>query len=138
MGFIDKFEEGLDTTIGQVGVHLSGGETQKIAIARALLKKPKILLLDEPTSAIDAESSRHIMNALGGLRGFMSIIIVDHSVNSADLADNAITINNGVIVDTANKTMVKELYNGSYLAFSKYSRGCTLLNNLSIAITYIL
>jgi hypothetical protein len=96
-----------------------------------LRKKPKILLLDEPTSAIDAESSKRILNALKGLRKFMSIIIVDHSINSVDLADNVITINNGVIVDKINKTIVKELYNGSYLAYSQDSLGYTLLNKLN-------
>jgi hypothetical protein len=110
-------------------VHLSGGEAQKIAIARALLKKPKILLLDEPTSAIDTESAKHIMNALNGLSNSMTIIIVDHSINSVVQADNIITMNDGVVVDNTRKTMVKELYNGSYLIYSQENSSYTLLNH---------
>ena len=135
VGLINKYEKGLDTAIGQVGVHLSGGESQKIALARALLKKPKILLLDEPTSAIDAESSKRIMNTLKGLRKFMSIILVDHNVNSLDLADNVITINNGVVVDNMNKTIVKELYNGLYLAYSQDNFNYVLLCNRNVDIS---
>ena len=127
--FINKLEKGLSTIVGQGGVHLSGGEVQKIAIARALLKKPKILLLDEPTSAIDTESAKHIMNALNGLRKSMTIIIVDHSINSVVQADNIITINDGVVVDTKRETMVKELYNGSYLIYSQDNSSYTLLNH---------
>ena len=127
--FINKFGKGLSTIVGQGGVHLSGGEVQKIAIARALLKKPKILLLDEPTSAIDTESAKHIMNALNSLRKSMTIIIVDHSINSVVQADNIITINDGVVVDTKSRTMVKELYNGSYLVYSQDNSRYTLLNH---------
>ena len=127
--FINKFEKGLSTIVGQGGVHLSGGEVQKIAIARALLKKPKILLLDEPTSAIDTESAKHIMNTLNSLRKSMTIVVVDHSINSVVQADNVITINDGVVVDTKSRTMVKELYNGSYLAYSQDNFSYTLLNH---------
>ena len=134
IGLVNKFEKGLDTTIGQAGVHLSGGEIQKIAIARALLKKPKILLLDEPTSAIDAESSKRIMNTIKGLRKYMSIILIDHKINSVDLADNVITIHNGVVVDNINKTIVKELYNGVYLAYSLDNSNYALLNNGNVNI----
>ena len=66
--FIRIFKKGLDTVIGQRGVKLSEGEVQRIAIARALLKKSKILLLDEPSSAIDPESSAPIINTLHRLK----------------------------------------------------------------------
>jgi ABC-type multidrug transport system fused ATPase/permease subunit len=135
--FINKFEKGLSTIVGQGGVHLSGGEVQKIAIARALLKKPKILLLDEPTSAIDTESAKHIMNTLNSLKKSMTIIIVDHSINSVVQADNIITINDGFVVDNTRKTMAKELYNGSYLIYDQEDSSYTLLNHNQPNITNI-
>jgi ABC-type multidrug transport system fused ATPase/permease subunit len=74
--FINKFEKGLDTVIGKGGIYLSVGEAQRIAIARALLKKAKILLLDEPSSAIDPESAKSIMNTLYKLKKDMTIVLV--------------------------------------------------------------
>jgi ABC-type multidrug transport system fused ATPase/permease subunit len=74
--FINKFEKGLDTVIGKGGIYLSVGEAQRIAIARALLKKAKILLLDEPSSAIDPESAKSIMNTLYKLKKEMTIVLV--------------------------------------------------------------
>ena len=62
--FIKKFDKGLDTTVGQGGIHLSAGEIQKIALARALLKRPKILLLDEPISSVDPDSAKLIRSKL--------------------------------------------------------------------------
>ena len=73
--FINKFEKGLDTVIGKGGIYLSVGEAQRIAIARALLKKAKILLLDEPSSAIDPESAKSIMNTLYKLKKEMTIVL---------------------------------------------------------------
>ena len=74
--FINKFEKGLDTVIGKGGIYLSVGEAQRIAIARALLKKAKILLLDEPSSAIDPESAKSVMNTLYKLKKEMTIVLV--------------------------------------------------------------
>ena len=78
--FINKFEKGLDTVIGKGGIiYLSVGEAQRIAIARALLKKAKILLLDEPSSAIDPESAKSIMNTLHKLKKEMTIVLVAYT-----------------------------------------------------------
>ena len=116
--FINKFDKGLDTKVGQSGIHLSGGEIQKIALARALLKRPKILLLDEPISSIDRNSAKMIKNMLIELKSKMSIVIIDHSSNSVDFADKIIAINNGIVVDIKRRDMVKILENGSYIGYS--------------------
>ena len=84
--FIRKFKKGLDTVIGQRGVKLSEGEVQRIAIARALLKKSKILLLDEPSSAIDPESTASIINTLHRLKKDMTIVLVNHNREASMLS----------------------------------------------------
>ena len=110
--FINNFENGLNTVIGQSGITLSGGEIQRIAIARALLKKAKILILDEPTSAIDVESARSIISTLNQLKKDLTIVIVAHNIDSTYDIDNIITIDKGKIVDIFERTNVhKDLDN---------------------------
>ena len=100
--FINNFDNGLDTTIGPGGIHLSGGHIQRIALARALLKKPKILLLDEPTSALDSESAKSIMTTLHRLKNVMTIIIVTHSPEIFTKADDLIVIDNKKVMKAQN------------------------------------
>ena len=110
--FISKFKNGLYTVIGQGGITLSGGEIQRIAIARALLKKAKILILDEPTSAIDAESARSIIETLNHLKRDLTLVIVAHNIDSTYDTDNIITIDKGKVVDIFERTTVhKDLDN---------------------------
>jgi ABC-type multidrug transport system fused ATPase/permease subunit len=100
--FIKNFDNGLDTTIGPGGIHLSGGHIQRIALARALLKKPKILLLDEPTSALDSESAKSIMTTLHRLKKVMTILIVTHSPEIFTKADDLIVIENKKVMKPQN------------------------------------
>ncbi|MGI9010697.1 MAG: ABC transporter ATP-binding protein [Nitrososphaeraceae archaeon] len=112
LNFIRKFENGLSTVIGQGATTLSGGEIQRIAIARALLKKARILVLDEPTSAIDAESARSIISTLNRLKKDLTIVIVAHNIDSTYDIDNIITIDNGRIIDVFERTSIhKDLNN---------------------------
>ena len=104
--FINNFDNGFDTTIGPGGIHLSGGHIQRIALARALLKKPKILLLDEPTSALDSESAKSIMTTLNRLKNIMTIIIVTHSPEIFTKADNLIVIDNKKVIETENHLII--------------------------------
>ena len=106
--FINKFDNGLNTVIGQGGISLAGGEIQRIAIARALLKKAKILILDEPISAIDTESARSIISTLNRLKKDLTIVIVAHNIDSTYDIDNIITIDNGKIVDVFEKTHIHQ------------------------------
>ena len=77
-GFVRATEHGLDTMMGDQGIRLSGGQRQRIALARALLRKPDILLLDEPSSALDVESENAIRATLGHLHGRITIVVVSH------------------------------------------------------------
>ncbi len=86
--FIRTLDDGLDTLVGEKGKRLSGGQRQKIIIARALVHSPKILLLDEPTSSLDHESASHIIDLLKGLSSSLTIIVASHDKQLIDRADN--------------------------------------------------
>ena len=95
---VDRLPEGLDTRVGPGGHWLSGGERQRIGIARALLKKPGLLVLDEPTAALDTETQSKLMDALGKLEHEMSVVLITHRPELLKLADRVIEIENGRIV----------------------------------------
>lgn len=96
--FIEGLEEGFDTLLGQGGIVLSGGQINRIAIARALLRKPKILLLDEPASGLDAEAEAELLRALRALKGKMTIVVAGHSPRAIQNADRVIVIDEGKVV----------------------------------------
>lgn len=96
--FIMELPYGYKTMIGEHGVELSGGEKQRISIARALLKKAPILLLDEPTSALDHESEQTIIKNLQELRNKMTIIVISHRPNTLSCADQILVLDNGNII----------------------------------------
>ncbi len=94
-----RLPEGLDTRAGPGGRWLSGGERQRIGIARALLRKPGFLVLDEPTAALDTDTQAKLMEALEGLEHTMSVVLITHRPELLKLADRVIEIEDGVIVD---------------------------------------
>lgn len=96
--FISRLDERLQTVIGRGGVSLSGGEAQRLAIARALLARPRVLLLDEPTSALDAESETVVMDTLCRLRKTMTIVIVGHRRETVRRADTIVVVERGRVV----------------------------------------
>lgn len=96
--FVRKLPQGLDTVIGDRGVRLSGGERQRIVLARAILRKPSILVLDEATSALDTENEARIQEALERLKGKMTIIIIAHRLSTIRNADQVIVLNQGKII----------------------------------------
>ncbi|MBT8316552.1 MAG: ABC transporter ATP-binding protein [Lutibacter sp.] len=97
--FTDRFEEGLDTVIGERGVKLSGGQRQRISIARALLANPKIIILDEATSNLDTESESYIQKSLQGLMQDRTTFVIAHRLSTIIKADQILVIEEGNIVE---------------------------------------
>jgi ATP-binding cassette subfamily B protein len=97
--FIERLPKGYDTMLEENGANLSGGQKQLLAIARALLPQPKILILDEASSALDPESEAIFLENLGKLVAGRTVIIVSHRLSSLTRADAIIVMNRGVIVD---------------------------------------
>ena len=96
-GFIKRLEQGYDTNVGERGVQLSGGEKQRIAIARAVLKNSPILLMDEAVSNLDSESEALFRQALNNIRKNKTIITIAHRPSTIKEADRVIKIENGKI-----------------------------------------
>jgi len=97
--FTDRFEDGLDTVIGERGVKLSGGQRQRISIARALLANPKIIILDEATSNLDTESESYIQKSLHRLMKDRTTFVIAHRLSTIQQADQILVIEEGNIVE---------------------------------------
>ena len=117
--FIQQFPEGLDTIVGERGITLSGGQRQRIAIARAILKDPKILLLDEATSALDAESERLVQDALNTLMQGRSSIIIAHRLATIREVDRIYVLEHGEIIEQGNHQELSQKEDGVYQQLAK-------------------
>jgi subfamily B ATP-binding cassette protein MsbA len=100
--FTDRFEDGLDTIIGERGVKLSGGQKQRISIARAILANPKVIVLDEATSNLDTESETFIQKSLAFLMKNRTTFVIAHRLSTIRLADQILVIENGNIAERGN------------------------------------
>jgi ABC-type multidrug transport system fused ATPase/permease subunit len=98
-GFVYDLPQGLETILGDRGVRFSGGEQQRIALARVLLEDTSLVILDEPTSALDSESERYIQDALAKLHGHKTIIVIAHRLATVIQADQLLVIEDGRIVE---------------------------------------
>ena len=117
--FIETFPEGMKTLVGERGVKLSGGQRQRIAIARAILKNPRILLLDEATSALDAESEKLVQDALNKLMIGRTSIIIAHRLATIKEVDQIYVIDEGAIVEQGTHEELSAQENGAYQALAK-------------------
>ena len=107
--FVQAQTHGLDTLVGERGARLSGGQRQRLAIARALIRDPRILLLDEATSALDPESEQLVKEALGRLMAGRTTLIVAHRLSTIRQADRIVVLERGRIVEQGNHTELLDL-----------------------------
>lgn len=112
--FVSKLPDGLDTLVGDRGILLSGGERQRLALARALLREPSLLILDEATSNLDSENERRILNAIEDLHGEMTILVIAHRLSTIRKADYIYLMENGVLIESGKWTSLLEKENGRF------------------------
>jgi ABC-type multidrug transport system fused ATPase/permease subunit len=104
--FVRTLPEGLDTMIGEAGVRLSGGQRQRIGIARALLRKPQVLVLDEATSALDTKTETAVMEAVEHLQGKLTIIIIAHRLTTIRNCDVVYEVRDRNVVRRAKEEVL--------------------------------
>jgi ABC-type multidrug transport system fused ATPase/permease subunit len=114
LDFVTGFPEGFDTLVGERGIKLSGGQRQRIAIARALLKNPSILILDEATSSLDSESEKQVQEALENLMKGRTSIIIAHRLSTIRSADAILVLNDGVIAEQGTHQELIAIEQGIY------------------------
>ena len=100
--FIEKLPEGLNTILGERGINLSGGQNQRVSIARTILKDPKVLVLDEATSALDTESEHLVQEALNKLMENRTTIVIAHRLSTIKNVDQIIALEDGKIVESGS------------------------------------
>ena len=117
--FIEKLPQAYETIIGENGIKLSGGQKQRISIARAVLKDSSIILLDEATSSLDAESEEKVQNAILNLTKNKTTMVIAHRLSTIMRANSIIVVNKGKIVETGTH---KELLKNSSIYSNLYSK----------------
>jgi len=110
---ISEFQDGFNTKIGERGITLSGGQKQRVSIARAIVRDPRILIMDDSLSAVDTKTENTILNRMKKIMVGRTTIIISHRVSSAKLADKVIVLDDGILIEQGtNESLLKE--NGVY------------------------
>ncbi|HEX3021353.1 MAG TPA: ABC transporter ATP-binding protein, partial [Lachnospiraceae bacterium] len=116
--FILRMSDGYDTIVGERGVGLSGGQKQRISLARALLKNPSIIILDDTTSAVDMETETQIQHELGSLSGDRTVFIIAHRISSIKDADQILVLDDGRIIEQGTHDSLIEKKGYYYTVFN--------------------
>lgn len=112
--FISQFPDGMDTVVGERGIQLSGGQRQRIAIARAVLKNPTILILDEATSSLDSESERLVQDALDKLMAGRTSLVIAHRLSTVRNATQILVLEKGKLAESGTHDDLMNIENGLY------------------------
>lgn len=126
--FVKKLPQGLDTLIGDRGIRLSGGERQRIVLARAILRKPSVLVLDEATSALDTKNERKIQQAIDQLKGKMTVIVIAHRLSTIRNADQVIVLDNGKIIQKGEFNQLAKEGSGMFSHLLQNQSQVSLIN----------
>jgi ATP-binding cassette subfamily B protein len=137
---IEALPEGFDTVVGERGVQLSGGQKQRVALARALLAQPRVLVLDDPLSAVDARTEKALLDALdeklarraagSDAAGPRSLLLITHRVSAAARCDRVIVLDRGQVVETGHHAQLARA-GGLYARFVEEQRRESELSRLS-------
>ena len=104
---VERNKNGLNTNVGSRGIKLSGGEKQKIALARALYSDPNLLVLDEPTSSLDEKAEKEFIDIIKNLKGKKTIILITHKLSVIENDDLVYLIDNGNLIDFGSYSKIK-------------------------------
>ena len=118
-GFISALPNGIDTVLGDRGARLSGGQSQRLALARALLRGPSLLILDEATSALDSENENRIQSAIEELHGHMTILVITHRLSTIQSADTIYVLEEGGLVESGDWTALLNKPDGRFKALCR-------------------
>jgi ABC-type multidrug transport system fused ATPase/permease subunit len=107
-GFVSDLPDGIDTQVGERGARISGGQRQRLGIARAMFTRPHLLVLDEATSSLDGETEANISDAIHGLRGSTTVVIIAHRLSTVRNADRVVYLSNGKVLATGTFDEVRK------------------------------